>query len=155
MDLKLTAGNDTYDQAREDTEWRDYYGLEGDDFNSVYLGNLVGGPGNDRLVHLPGVSWGRVGAAYWDAPKPITADLEAGYAEDGMGGRDILINIDAVLAPWNGGTMYGNALYNHYHTPNPAHWDCGNGFHNKALATAKQRFPECEKAMRSLLKEAH
>jgi Ca2+-binding RTX toxin-like protein len=115
MDLKLTAGNDTYDQAREDTEWRDYYGLEGDDFISVYLGNLVGGPGNDRLVHLPGVSWGRVGAAYWDATKPITADLEAGYAEDGMGGRDILINIDAVLAPWNGGTMYGNALYNDFH----------------------------------------
>lgn len=26
---------------------------------------------------------------------------------------------------------------------------------NRALATAKQRFPECEKAMRSLLQEAH
>jgi len=26
---------------------------------------------------------------------------------------------------------------------------------NRALATAKQRFPECEQAMRSLLKEAH
>jgi len=26
---------------------------------------------------------------------------------------------------------------------------------NRALATAKQRFPECERAMRSLLKEAH
>jgi prepilin-type processing-associated H-X9-DG protein len=32
---------------------------------------------------------------------------------------------------------YGNALYNHYYTPNPVPWDCGNGFHNKALSSAR------------------
>jgi prepilin-type N-terminal cleavage/methylation domain-containing protein/prepilin-type processing-associated H-X9-DG protein len=33
---------------------------------------------------------------------------------------------------------YGNTLYNHYYTPNPAgKWDCGNASHNKALSTAR------------------
>lgn len=36
---------------------------------------------------------------------------------------------------------YGNALYNHYFTPNAAQWDCGNGFHNKALSTARSMHP--------------
>ncbi len=33
---------------------------------------------------------------------------------------------------------FGNTLYNHHYTPNPANkWDCGNGSHNKALSTAR------------------
>ena len=32
---------------------------------------------------------------------------------------------------------YGNTLYNHYYTPNPATWDCGNASHNKGLSTAR------------------
>lgn len=33
---------------------------------------------------------------------------------------------------------FGQTLYNHYYTPNPAgKWDCGNGSHNKALSTAR------------------
>jgi hypothetical protein len=32
---------------------------------------------------------------------------------------------------------YGNTLYNHYYTPNPTNWDCGNGSHNKGLSTAR------------------
>lgn len=32
---------------------------------------------------------------------------------------------------------YGNSLYNHYYTPNPKNWDCGNGSHNKGLSTAR------------------
>jgi prepilin-type processing-associated H-X9-DG protein len=32
---------------------------------------------------------------------------------------------------------YGNTLYNHFYTPNPREWDCGNGSHNKALSTAR------------------
>ena len=32
---------------------------------------------------------------------------------------------------------YGNTLYNHYYTPNPRTWDCGNGSHNKGLSTAR------------------
>lgn len=36
---------------------------------------------------------------------------------------------------------YGNTLYNHYYTPNPATWDCGNGSHNKGLSTARSYHP--------------
>ena len=33
---------------------------------------------------------------------------------------------------------FGNTLYNHYYPPNViGKWDCGNGSHNKALATAR------------------
>lgn len=32
---------------------------------------------------------------------------------------------------------YGNSLYNHFYTPNPRNWDCGNGSHNKGLSTAR------------------
>jgi prepilin-type processing-associated H-X9-DG protein len=36
---------------------------------------------------------------------------------------------------------YGNTLYNHYYTPNPREWDCGNGSHNKGLSTARSVHP--------------
>jgi prepilin-type N-terminal cleavage/methylation domain-containing protein/prepilin-type processing-associated H-X9-DG protein len=36
---------------------------------------------------------------------------------------------------------YGNTLYNHFYTPNPAEWDCGNGSHNKGLSTARSYHP--------------
>ena len=36
---------------------------------------------------------------------------------------------------------YGNTLYNHFYTPNPANWDCGNGSHNKGLSTARSHHP--------------
>ncbi|MFO0875808.1 MAG: DUF1559 domain-containing protein [Gemmataceae bacterium] len=39
-------------------------------------------------------------------------------------------------AKWIDG-HYGNTLYNHYYTPNPRTWDCGNGSHNKGLSTAR------------------
>jgi prepilin-type N-terminal cleavage/methylation domain-containing protein/prepilin-type processing-associated H-X9-DG protein len=36
---------------------------------------------------------------------------------------------------------YGNTLYNHFYTPNPQQWDCGNGSHNKGLSTARSYHP--------------
>jgi prepilin-type processing-associated H-X9-DG protein/prepilin-type N-terminal cleavage/methylation domain-containing protein len=36
---------------------------------------------------------------------------------------------------------YGNTLYNHFYTPNPRQWDCGNGSHNKGLSTARSNHP--------------
>jgi prepilin-type processing-associated H-X9-DG protein len=39
-------------------------------------------------------------------------------------------------AKWIDG-HYGNTLYNHYYTPNPPNWDCGNASKNKALSTAR------------------
>jgi prepilin-type N-terminal cleavage/methylation domain-containing protein/prepilin-type processing-associated H-X9-DG protein len=43
-------------------------------------------------------------------------------------------------AKWIDG-HYGNTLYNHFYTPNPREWDCGNGSHNKGLSTARSRHP--------------
>jgi prepilin-type N-terminal cleavage/methylation domain-containing protein/prepilin-type processing-associated H-X9-DG protein len=43
-------------------------------------------------------------------------------------------------AKWIDG-HYGNSLYNHFYTPNPQTWDCGNGSHNKGLSTARSRHP--------------
>ncbi|OYU42054.1 MAG: hypothetical protein CFE44_26215, partial [Burkholderiales bacterium PBB4] len=45
--------------------------------------NLSGGPGNDTLE-----GGGQSMAVYWSAARGVTVDLEAGYAEDGEGGRD-------------------------------------------------------------------
>jgi prepilin-type N-terminal cleavage/methylation domain-containing protein/prepilin-type processing-associated H-X9-DG protein len=36
---------------------------------------------------------------------------------------------------------FGNTLYNHFYTPNPTQWDCGNGSHNKGLSTARSYHP--------------
>ncbi len=37
---------------------------------------------------------------------------------------------------------FGNTLYNHYYTPNPAgKWDCGNGSHNKGLTGSRSYHP--------------
>ena len=43
-------------------------------------------------------------------------------------------------AKWLDG-HYGNTLYNHYYTPNPPNWDCGNASHNKALSAARSFHP--------------
>jgi len=55
---------------------------------------------------------------------------------------------DAAAGTWSGQRgakwidgHYGNSLYNHYYTPNPQTWDCGNGSGNKGLSTARSRHP--------------
>ncbi len=58
-------------------------------------------------------------------PTPDACAAAAGTFSGTRGGR------------WLDG-HYGNTLYNHFYTPNPAGtWDCGNGSHNKGLATAR------------------
>ncbi len=39
-------------------------------------------------------------------------------------------------AKWING-HYGDTIYNHFYLPNAREWDCGNGFHNKALTAAR------------------
>ncbi len=41
-------------------------------------------------------------------------------------------------AKWING-HYGDTLYNHFYLLNAAVWDCGNGFHNKALTAARSQ----------------
>lgn len=86
------------------TDWITYYGLGGDDKITWNNGTVFGGPGNDTIIGVAGQSW--VNVAYWDAPKPVYVDLAAGYADDGWGTRDTLVNIRNVSGT---GTFYGSA----------------------------------------------
>ena len=61
-------------------------------------------------------------------PTPASCDAAAGVWSGQRG------------AKWIDG-HYGNSLYNHFYTPNPKTWDCGNGSHNKGLSTARSRHP--------------
>ena len=93
--ITLAPGND----------WVRYWGKGGDDKITWYSGEVVGGPGNDTITQAPG-NLGMLNASYWDSPAPIVVDLEAGYANDGWGSRDTLVNVHSV---GGNGTMYGTA----------------------------------------------
>lgn len=70
-----------------------------------------GGPGNDTLIADPAGRHGDASAWYWSSSSPILVDLAAGYALDGFGTRDTLINIHQVHGfKRNGDQGYGSAL---------------------------------------------
>lgn len=89
-DYRGTPSNDVIDNRALNLGPGDnIFGEAGDDhLISVTLTNLVGGPGNDKLE-----GGGLAMAVYWNAASPVTLDLDAGYADDGLGGRDVLIGI--------------------------------------------------------------
>lgn len=69
-----------------------FLGQEGDDEITLEEGSSGQGmAGNDTLMLKPGANWATVW--YWSSPSTIFVDLEAGYALDGYGTRDTLINI--------------------------------------------------------------
>ena len=69
-----------------------FLGQEGDDEITLEEGSTGQGmAGNDTLMLKPGANWATVW--YWSSPASIYVDLEAGYALDGYGTRDTLINI--------------------------------------------------------------
>jgi len=72
-----------------------YLGQEGDDEITLEEGSTGQGmAGNDTIVMKPEAGWATVW--YWSSPASIYVDLEAGYALDGYGTRDTLINIRSV-----------------------------------------------------------
>jgi prepilin-type N-terminal cleavage/methylation domain-containing protein len=73
-----------------------------------------------------------------------TADARFVVLEVPGGNDPTPADCDAANGTWSGRRggkwidgHYGNTLYNHYYTPNPGKWDCGNGSHNKGLSTAR------------------
>ncbi len=107
-------GTDNADTVNRDTlisdpdlywAWAQYFGKGGDDTITWRAGEVSGGPGNDTIVGVID-QYSNVVVGYWDSPKPIILDLEAGYADDGWGTRDTLINIKGASG---NGTMYGSA----------------------------------------------
>ena len=91
--IKGTAGKDIYTVKSGDN----YDALEGDDELTFEKGGTAqGGPGNDKITVPVGFSRSDATVWYWSSNSPIYVDLEEGYALDGFGGRDTLINVHQV-----------------------------------------------------------
>lgn len=115
-DIDLTAGDDRYTQPESQRdEWNNVFGLEGNDVIRLYQGTAIGGPGNDTIERIVTADWWRsASVAYWDSPVGARVDLEAGWAEDGHGGRDALIGISSVHGNGEDNWFKGNSEDNHF-----------------------------------------
>jgi hypothetical protein len=103
-DLNLTEGDDTYEHTKG-KEWVNIHGLGGKDKITIHgNANVVGGPGDDTIINDV-FDWVSGGVAYWSAPSSIYVDLEAGYALDGFGTRDTLVNIRSVFTSGRDGDV--------------------------------------------------
>ena len=102
-----TSGADVYTVQSGNV----YNGLEGDDQITIDKGGTAqGNAGNDTITALPGLSLWDATVWYWWSPKAIYVDLEAGYALDGYGYRDTLINIHHIDGfKINGDQGYGTS----------------------------------------------
>jgi len=117
--IRGTSGPDIFELTTNDI----YEALEGDDKVTIKGrgGTVQPGQGNDTVIVDPSVG-NDADVWYWSSPGAITVDLEAGYALDGWGTRDTLVNVHKVsgfqkpgdkgygsqtadwfwLAPWSG-----------------------------------------------------
>lgn len=85
-----TSGADVYTVKSGEL----YNGLAGDDTITIEKGGTAqGNEGADTITALPGLTLWDATVWYWWSPKAIYVDLEAGYALDGYGYRDTLVNI--------------------------------------------------------------
>jgi len=95
-----------------------YHGEEGDDTITIEAGGTGQGmAGNDTLIVPAGVAanaWASVW--YWSSPGTIFVDMEAGYALDGFGGRDTLVNVHNVHGfQRNGDKGYGTSTSDYFY----------------------------------------
>jgi Ca2+-binding RTX toxin-like protein len=129
--INLSTGDDVYSQPDSTkNEWNDYFGLEGHDTLRVFQGTLIGGPGNDRLERLPSTeSWRTVGAAYWNSPAGIVANLAESWVDDGFGTRDTVVGVTVVHGSGRDDRFIGDAADNFFY-PNGGrdHIDGGAGW---------------------------
>ena len=86
-----------------------YHGQEGDDEITVLKGGTAeGNAGNDLIIVSPELKYTDATVWYWNSPGTILVDLEAGYALDGYGTRDTLVNVHQVHGfQRNGDKGYG------------------------------------------------
>ena len=110
-DLNLTEGDDTYEHTKG-KEWVNIRGLGGKDKITIHgNSNVVGDAGDDTIINDV-FDWVSGGAAYWSSPSSIFVDLEAGYALDGFGTRDTLVNIRSVFTSGrDGDVVLGSSKY--------------------------------------------
>ena len=103
-DINLTSGDDTYEHT-VGKPYSNIRALAGNDKITLHgNGWVIGGEGNDLIVNDV-FDWISGGAAYWDSPNSVYIDLEAGYALDGYGTRDTLVNIRSTATPGKDGDV--------------------------------------------------
>jgi len=91
--IQGTSGKDKVTVNSGDT----YNALEGDDeITLMQWASVNPGQGNDVVRVTGGVTNEQATVQYWGAPGSIEVDLEAGYALDGHGTKDTLINVHNV-----------------------------------------------------------
>jgi serralysin len=115
-EIRLTAGNDTYIQSEANRDaWDQVYGEAGNDSIKLYQGTAIGGAGNDRLEFIPVPSdpWRSHEVAYWN-DNGVTANLAEGWALDGFGGTDTLINVDKLHGSGGNDSFTGHGGDNYF-----------------------------------------
>jgi serralysin len=108
-DLNLTEGDDTYEHTKG-KDWVNIHGLGGKDKITIHgNANVIGDAGDDTIINDV-FDWVSGGVAYWSSPSSIFVDLEAGYALDGFGSRDTLVNIRSIFTSGrNGDVVLGSS----------------------------------------------
>jgi hypothetical protein len=119
-DIKLTGKENVYIQTEADkTTWNRIFGGSGKDVIKLYQGEIIGGAGDDILerIVLPNESRD-VWVSYWGTDKSVTVNLLEGWAIDGLGGRDTLININFLNSGSGNDLLIGNANDNGFNSGN-------------------------------------
>lgn len=117
-DINLTAGDDRYEQAFDDRNLgNNIFGLDGNDTIRLYQGTAIGGRGNDRFEKIvdPAALWREFGAAYWNSPAGIVANLAEGWIDDGFGTRDTVVGITRVHGSGQNDRFIGDDKDNFFH----------------------------------------
>ena len=117
-DIRLGSGNDTYLQPEgEKNNWNNVFGEDGNDIIKMFQGTAIGGKGNDSFERLADTQNPNreFGAAYWDSPAGIFANLAAGWIDDGWGTRDTVVGISKVHGSGQNDRFLGDANDNYFH----------------------------------------
>lgn len=112
-EINLTLANRIYKQSAQDRQ--NYFNVNGtpqDDRIEIYNGNIFGGAGNDYFARIDPTS-GDVRVNFWNAERGVRIHLAEGWAEDGMGGRDTLVNIISATGSQYNDYFWGD-LHNNY-----------------------------------------
>ena len=119
-DIKLAGVENVYTQPESDkSTWNRVFGGSGKDVIKLYQGEIIGGAGNDIIERMVLPNEDRhVWVSYWDSGTGATVNLLEGWAIDGFGGRDTLININHLNFGGGNDVIIGNANDNGFNPGN-------------------------------------